>query len=428
VLCEEAAVFFFSMQQNSAHTAADIWLPRFAWLTSLATLMLIAVGGLVTSHGAGMAVPDWPNSYGYNMFLFPVSKWVGGILYEHSHRLIATVVGVLTVALTRWVCGKPSRVPLIFLGIAEIVSGTALTKIFPHLKGAGYFLSGIGTVVLLAGIVWFDNRPRQKPLPGLAWCAFFLVQVQGLLGGLRVVLLADKIGIFHATLAQLFFCLLCAIAFLCERASTLDAESPSVELRVSSRTKLILSGTTFLIFCQLILGATMRHQHAGLSIPDFPLAYGKLWPNMDPQSIERYNQQRVEIESVKPITAGQVELQMVHRIVAAAILIAIGCCAAMNRKQKATAPGATGESLSRWSKFWLMLVLVQVCLGAWTIWSGKAADVATAHVIIGALLLATGAIISIVSHQPFRTCRDSRDSLSANERIPSGGRAVIASA
>ncbi|RME92317.1 MAG: cytochrome oxidase biogenesis protein CtaA, partial [Verrucomicrobia bacterium] len=59
----------------------------FAWGTAAATLVLICFGGLVTSHGAGLAVPDWPNTYGYNMFLFPVSRWVGGIFYEHTHRL-----------------------------------------------------------------------------------------------------------------------------------------------------------------------------------------------------------------------------------------------------------------------------------------------------------------------------------------------------
>jgi len=57
-------------------------LPVFALLTALATLGLVAVGGLVTSHGAGMAVPDWPNTCGYNMFFFPFSQWVGGVFYE----------------------------------------------------------------------------------------------------------------------------------------------------------------------------------------------------------------------------------------------------------------------------------------------------------------------------------------------------------
>src|SRR6202030_768137 len=75
------------------------WLSRFAWLTAAATLALICLGGLVTSHEAGLAVPDWPNSFGYNMFLFPIPHWVGGVLFEHTHRLIASSVGLLTVVL-----------------------------------------------------------------------------------------------------------------------------------------------------------------------------------------------------------------------------------------------------------------------------------------------------------------------------------------
>src|SRR3954469_15311900 len=75
-------------------------LHRTAQLTCAATLLLIFMGGLVTSHQAGMSVPDWPNSYGYNMFTFPPSKWVGGIFYEHTHRLMTTVVGMLSIAAT----------------------------------------------------------------------------------------------------------------------------------------------------------------------------------------------------------------------------------------------------------------------------------------------------------------------------------------
>src|SRR6266853_2737429 len=80
----------------------NTWLNRFAAFTALATLALVALGGLVTSHGVGMAVPDWPNSYGYNMFWFPVSQWVGGIFYEHTHRLTAAFVGFLTTVLAVW--------------------------------------------------------------------------------------------------------------------------------------------------------------------------------------------------------------------------------------------------------------------------------------------------------------------------------------
>src|SRR5882672_12811000 len=81
---------------------SNSWLRRFALATAVVTLALIGIGGLVTSHEAGMSVPDWPNSYGYNMFLFPPSKWIGGILYEHTHRLMATVVGMFSIALVVW--------------------------------------------------------------------------------------------------------------------------------------------------------------------------------------------------------------------------------------------------------------------------------------------------------------------------------------
>src|SRR5215813_12205019 len=85
------------------------WLHRFAVMTAFAGLCLICVGGLVTSHGAGMAVPDWPNTYGYNMFFFPFSKWIGGIFYEHTHRLVASAVGLLTTILGLWVWGGKAR-------------------------------------------------------------------------------------------------------------------------------------------------------------------------------------------------------------------------------------------------------------------------------------------------------------------------------
>src|SRR5439155_3223763 len=92
------------------------WLRRFAILTAAVALCLICVGGLVTSHGAGMAVPDWPTTLGQNMFLFPFSKWIGGIFYEHSHRLIASAVGFLTIILTAWLWIKEERRWLRWLG------------------------------------------------------------------------------------------------------------------------------------------------------------------------------------------------------------------------------------------------------------------------------------------------------------------------
>ena len=137
--------------------------------------------------------------------------------------------------------------------------------------------------------------------------------------------------------------------------------------------------------------AAMRHQHAGLAIPDFPLAYGKLWPATDPESVARYNAQRLEVLAANPITAGQIVLQMVHRLLALAILGAVALAAWSARR-------ALGSQnlLSRLSLVWLGLIVAQVFLGAATIWSNKAADLATAHVLIGALCLATGALLTLV--------------------------------
>jgi len=342
-------------------------------------------------------VPDWPNSFGYNMFLFPVSKWIGGIFYEHTHRLVATCLGVLVVALARWLGGKPAQLPLAIIGFVELLAGFLILKLAPDLQGAGHFLSGIGGVVLLAAAVWVRNKPAPGALPMLGWLAFAGVQIQGLLGGLRVVLYRDEIGVFHATLAQVFLVLICAIALLTSRWWEKRAADVWRGTDQSGfGLQWLFAGTTALIFGQLILGAMMRHQHAGLAIPDFPLAYGKLWPAMDPASVELYNQRRLELVAVKPITAFQIGLQMTHRLMAILIMAAVTACAWRSRR----ALGAA-HPMSKLSLAWLALIVAQATLGAATVLTDKAADVATSHVLLGALSLAVGSLLSIVVWKEF---------------------------
>jgi cytochrome c oxidase assembly protein subunit 15 len=378
--------------------ANNRWLHRFAVLTALATLALIGIGAMVTSHEAGMSVPDWPNSYGYNMFLFPPSKWIGGILYEHTHRLWASMVGLLVIALVRWLSGPASRKPLAIVGLVEVLAGIVILLVWHDERGraTGGFLTGIGGMVLLAALVWVRGEPSAHPLPLLGWITFFIVQFQGLLGGLRVVLFKDQIGIFHATLAQLFFVLTCLIALMTSKwwVKWANIKHPTSNIQHPNTAEAslhrIFVATTALILFQLILGATMRHQHAGLSIPDFPLAYGQLWPATNPAAVELYNAHRVEITNINPITAFQIQLQMVHRIVAVLILVAVGWCA---WKAWRKFPG----TLAKISAFWFSLIFCQACLGAATVLTDKAADVATAHVLVGALSLATGAALSIIA-------------------------------
>ena len=321
-----------------SHSVHHPWLHRFAVLTALATLALLGIGGLVTSHGVGMAVPDWPTTYGYNMFLFPVSKWVGGIFYEHSHRLVASGVGLLT--------------------------------------------------TILAGWLWFAE-PRRW-LRWLGVVAFFAVVIQGVLGGLRVVLFKDEIGIFHATLAQLFFVLVCAIALFTSEWWALNLQWVG-SVGASARRGQLFLPATLLIFLQLVLGATMRHQHAGLAIPDFPLAYGKLWPAMDAVSVAGYSQHRVEVTATNPITAAQIALQMAHRILALTIFAAVAWLAGATRSRL-----GAGSPVARLTTAWFGIILLQVILGAATVWTGKAADIATFHVAVGAKSLVAGSLLSLL--------------------------------
>ncbi|MFN3408284.1 MAG: COX15/CtaA family protein [Limisphaerales bacterium] len=395
------------------HSAAPAFhrpLHWFAVVVTLATLGLISIGGLVTSHGVGMAVPDWPTSFGYNMFALPFSLWLtGGVFHEHTHRLWASVVGLLVVALMRWLGGAPSRRPLLIIGGVEIALGLALPLLNAELRGMGFFLAGMGGVILLAGLVWVRNAPAARPVVVLGWWVFWLVQLQGLLGGLRVILdahhwlgarLGVVFGVFHGCLGQVFLVLVAAIALMTSAWWLRRESAPRPAVPGANRLGWLLAGTTAVVLLQLLIGATMRHQHAGLAIWDFPLAHGRWWPDLSAEAIARYNAQRVEIKAFAPITAFQVVLQMIHRIVAVVILALIALC--FWQWRRADGPDAAAR---RWGKLWLALVLVQAGLGAWTVWSHKAADIATLHVIFGAATLVTGALMTIMAFRfNFRCC------------------------
>jgi cytochrome c oxidase assembly protein subunit 15 len=313
------------------------WLHRFAVLAAISTFLLLGAGGLVTSHEAGMSVPDWPNSYGYSMFAFPPSKWIGGIFYEHTHRLWASVVGLMTTILAVWLCLKDPRTWMKWLGVG----------------------------------------------------AFLLVVAQGVLGGLRVVLNNDHLGAVHGIVGQSFFVLMCSIALF---TSGLWRKISDQKPNVPGHLRVLVLATTLLIFCQLILGATMRAQHAGLSISDFPLAHGQFWPDTSPDAIQHYNADRIEITNINPITAFDVILQMVHRIGALTIFICVVTCAALALREL-----GKRDPLARFALFWLGLITAQIGLGIWTVLSNKAADVATLHLLVGALSLVTGAFWCIIA-------------------------------
>jgi heme a synthase len=380
-------------------TAHHPWLHRFVLLTAAATLVLIGIGGLVTSHGAGMAVPDWPNSYGYNMFTFPVSMWVGGILYEHSHRLAGSVVGFLTLVLAVWLNGRPAAKWLRWGSVTVFALGLlAATSSKVKLDNV-LFLVCTGAAGFGISFVWPRHEPVSPRLARWGSVALVLVIVQGLLGGLRVTALADWLGIFHGTLAQCFLVLVCAIALVTGGWWARWQAEPSV-MPVPDKLRRFLLVTTLLILGQLALGASMRHQHAGLAVPDFPLAHGKVWPPTDPASLERYNRDRRDVREFNAITAGQIHLHMAHRIGALVVFgHVLGCLLKLRRAVGGAHP------LAKAAGGWFALLCVQFGLGIWTVLSNKAADIATLHVVVGAASLVTGALVTLLAATVFRAER-----------------------
>jgi heme a synthase len=195
------------------------WPHRVALLLGCATFLLLFIGGLVTGKGAGLAVPDWPTTFGYNMFLYPWSKMVGNIFYEHSHRLVASLVGLLTIAL-------------------------ALT---------------------------FWLREPRAWLRWLGLGALGLVIVQGVLGGLRVVLLENTLAIVHGATAQAFFALTVSLAVFTSAnwSNSPVAASPND----GGRLRRLCIATTALIYTQAVIGAVVRHTGEWI---DVHLAFGAL--------------------------------------------------------------------------------------------------------------------------------------------------------
>jgi cytochrome c oxidase assembly protein subunit 15 len=148
--------------------------------------------------------------------------------------------------------------------------------------------------------------------------------------------------------------------------------------------------TTVMIYIQLALGATMRHQHRDLAILDFPTANGAWIPDTSQSALAKINAWR-DAHAFSEVTAFQIWLQMAHRFLAAIVALAvIVFCLRLRRDVRQI----TG--LTRLSILWVALVLGQVTLGAWAIWSNKAADIATAHVAVGAIMLSFGVTISAI--------------------------------
>ena len=290
---------------------------RFAKFVAGFTVLLVLAGSLVTSTDSGLSVPDWPTTYGWNMFTFPPSKWVGGILYEHGHRLIASTVGFLTILLAVW------------LGVSE---------------------------------------PRRW-MKRLGIAALGAVIAQGVLGGLTVMFfLPPAISTAHAGLAEIFFCLTVAIALFTSPRWMDGYAGRAVD---DTGLRRLATATTALIYCQILVGATMRHTGAGLAIPDFPLMFGHLWPtHWDPK----------------------IAIHFAHRAGALLVVIAV---AATSGTVWQRYRASVHDELTRPALLLAALVVVQITLGALTVLSRRDVWINSVHVVCGALVLTTSLVLTL---------------------------------
>jgi len=284
---------------------------RFTAAVATFALLVIFAGAQVKSHQAGLAVPDWPLSYGQLM-----PPMVGNIYYEHGHRMVAFAEGLLTTILALWTA-------------------------------------------------WTESRRWVRRL---AWGCLLVVAAQGLLGGLTVIhFLPPQLSISHAVLAQTFFMLVSWLAF------SVSFEGIRAEPATSHVARAVRAAgwATGAVWVQLLLGAIMRHNEAGLAVPFFPVdASFRLWP----ASVDL-----------------RVVLHLLHRgfaFVVLPLLLLAAWRAARALPRLALHAGALG-----------LLVCLQVLLGASVIWTAGRSPAdgttpvvspipASAHVATGALILA----------------------------------------
>jgi cytochrome c oxidase assembly protein subunit 15 len=281
-------------------------------LVAACTFLLLLAGGMVTSTGSGLAVPDWPLSFGKVM---PAME--GGVLYEHGHRMVATFVGAL----------------------------------------------------IVAEALWLWRVEHRRWVRALGWIALGGVIVQGVLGGLTVLLgLPDIVSVSHAALAEIVFGITITIALARSRgwleagpAQAVDASVPSLFV--------LASACAAAIYLQILLGAIVRHTGAGLAIPTFPLAYGRLVP---------------------PLESFPVVIHYAHRVGALVVAFLAILVVARTLRRHRDLP-----LLVRPAVLLGLLIVGQIALGGWVIWSYKAAWVTTAHLGTGALLFATGLTLGL---------------------------------
>lgn len=292
-------------------------LALFAAIGSVWVFVLVTLGAFTTSIGAGMAFPDWPLSNGS----INPEGWLRDIsmFAEHSHRLSGMMMGLITIGLAIWLWRVEERRWLRHLG-----------------------LWALGIVVL-----------------------------QGIIGGQRVTLDAIDVPWFHMSLgqilriphgilAQVYVCLLFAIAVATSR-SWIERGAP-----VSDRLRTMGRICTALMFVQLVIAVTMRHNAAGLAIYTFP-----------------YSTPAPANHWLPDTWNFRVAIHFAHRVMALVLALALPVYAWMIRRDRASTPGMKAGASAL-----ISLLVLQILLGAQIIWTMRRPEMTTGHVVVGALTLA----------------------------------------
>lgn len=300
------------------------------------TLSLIFMGGQVKSHEAGLAVPDWPTTYGENMFTFHYNNWVGGVYYEHTHRLVASFIGMLTIGIMVWI----------------------------HVV---------------------DKRAWVRHLSKLALVA---VIAQGFLGGITVILLLPAwVSVSHGVLAQTFFLITILLAYIVSREWSQREETPAA-MEGNPVLKPALMMLT-MVYIQLILGAVMRHTESGLALPDFPLMAGQIIPYFTQESVEWVNNWRFDYTFetgivLEEVTLAQLWAHSVHRLGAVGVFGTLFLVAKRAGKVREQYPALWKSTIAL-----MVLVSAQILLGILTVISHRVPLITSIHVVTGAATLGT---------------------------------------
>lgn len=399
-------------RDDASRARGTVFLNRWLIGTLLAMFPLIWFGGLTTSHGAGLAVPDWPNTYGYNMFAVPLSLWLsesaGGIFFEHTHRLLGSMTGLLAVgaALCAWGAGANRFARRWFGWTSAGLCALAITSVAMLWassggagRAAGHAASGFGGLAVVFFLAWLART--REPRRWVRWGAtalLLMIIMQGVLGGLRVTEVNLELAIVHGVFAQVTFCFAGLLALVTGAwwrrvaiGNDVPGTMPSPFPNPAHKLLFASAALTLLVLGQLAIAAMMRHYQAGLAVPDFPLSYGKLVPPISSAGLEHANEARAFDLSLPRTTLGQIWLHTAHRL--GALMIAVGFVW-VGLELRRTRGNASLASLRRHG--WLLggLLLLQVGLGVATVWMGKPADVATAHVATGALFFLSSSLLT----------------------------------